>query len=204
MPEQRLDEMLRVEGDRAQVVSFKRQECPLNSEKDAAHPIDGSWVDSQVASYRYKYPWGMLFFPIFFGLISLPIGLRSRAAFSLWMGAVVLLILAAVRWNTYRIELKSGSVSAGWVLRRKAFALIDVDLIQHLKGARGGQLLRIRHSDRILLTVPQDIDGFDDLVGFFREYARHHHLNFATRDAWGEWTQQAGQPGGSEDGKMGS
>jgi hypothetical protein len=68
-----------------------------------------------------------------------------------------------------------------------------VDLIQLLNGDRGGPLLRIRHSDRILLTVSRDLEGFDDLVGFFREYARHHHLIFATRDEWGEWTQQAGK-----------
>jgi hypothetical protein len=147
-----------------------------------------SWVDNYVASYRYKYPWAMLFFPIV-GLFYALLIWRSIAALSIWMGAEALLILACIRWNTYRVELSPGSMSAVWALRRKTFALSDVDLIQNLKGDRGGQLLRIRHSDRILLTVSQDLDGFDDLVGFFREYAIHHHLIFATRNDWGEWTQ---------------
>jgi hypothetical protein len=51
---------------------------------------------------------------------------------------------------------------------------------------RGGQLLRIRHSHRILLTVLCELDGFEDLVGFFREYARHHHLIFCDPDDFGE------------------
>jgi hypothetical protein len=192
-----------LEGDSAQVISFKRQECPLNTEKDAVHPIDGSWVDSHEASYRYRYPWAMVLFPIF-GLPCLLLVWRSHVGLSVWIGAEVLLVLAGIRWNAYRIELKSGSVSAGWALRMKTFALVDVDLIQHLKGGRGGQLLRIRHSNRILLTVTQDIDGFDDLVGFFREYARHHHLIFATRDNLSEWTQESGHSGSSEDGEIGS
>ena len=152
-----------------------------------------SWVDSYVASYRYSYPWAMLLFPIF-GLFYLFLAWRSRAALSVWMSAEALLILASIRWNTYRVELKPGLVSAVWALQRKTFALSEVDLIQHLCGNRGGQLLRIRHGDRILLTVSQDLDGFDDLVGFFREYAIHHHLLFATRDDWGEWTQAGGSP----------
>jgi ATP:corrinoid adenosyltransferase len=48
-----------------------------------------------------------------------------------------------------------------------------------------------RHGDKILLTLYQELVGFDDLVGFFGEYARHHHLIFATRDDFGEWTQAA-------------
>jgi hypothetical protein len=75
------------------------------------------------------------------------------------------------------------------ILRSTSFALSDVDLIQHLYGDRRGQLLRIRRSDRILLTVSRELDGFEDLVGFFREYARHHHIIFATLDYFGEWTQ---------------
>jgi hypothetical protein len=147
-----------------------------------------SWVDSYVASYGHRYPWGMLFFPLV-GLFPILLLWRSSAALAVAIGAEVILILASVRWKTYRVELGAGSVSAAWVFHGKSFALADVDLIQHLKGGRGGQLLRIRHGDRILLTVSQDLEGFDDLVGFFREYAGHHHLIFATRDDWGEWTQ---------------
>jgi hypothetical protein len=92
-------------------------------------------------------------------------------------------------WVDNYIASYAGSVRTFSVLRSKSFALAEVDLIQHLHGDRGGQLLRIRHSDRILLSASQDLDGFDDLVGFFREYARHHRLIFATRDSFGEWAQ---------------
>jgi hypothetical protein len=170
----------------------------MAAEEGGEPNASGSWVDSYAANYRYSYPWAMLFFPIF-GLLYLILVWRSSHALWVWMGAEALLILAAIRWNTYRVELEPGSVSAVWALRRKTFALAEVDLIQHLKGDRGGQLLRIRHSDRILLTVSQDLDGFDDLVGFFREYAKHHHLIFATRDDWGEWTQAGGNVSGPSD-----
>jgi hypothetical protein len=165
-------------------------ECP---ERESA----SSWVDSYVASYGYSYPWGMLFFPLV-GLFPMLLLSRSSVALALTIGVELVLIVAAVRWKTYRVELGAGSVSTVWVFSRKSFALADVDLIQHLKGSRGGQLLRLRHGDRILLTMSQDLEGFDDLVGFFREYARHHHLIFATRDDWGEWTQAGGNSGPSE------
>lgn len=160
----------------------------MAAEEGGEHSVSGSWVDSYVASYRYKYPLGLLVFPIL-GLLPILLVWRSQVALSVAIGAEMLFILAFVRWMTYRVKLGAGSVSAVSVFHRKTFALSDVDLIQHLHGDRGGQLLRIRHSDRILLTVSQDLDGFDDLVGFFREYARHHHLIFATRDDFGEWTQ---------------
>jgi hypothetical protein len=105
------------------------------------------------------------------------------------MGAEALFILVFPEYKTYCIELRAGSIRTVSMLRNKSFALSEVDLIQHLYGNRGGQLLRIRHSNRILLTVSRDLDGFDDLVGFFRIYSTHHHLIFATRDDWGEWTQ---------------
>jgi hypothetical protein len=65
-------------------------------------------------------------------------------------------------------------------------------MIQHVYGGRGAQLLYLRHSGRTFLTLSRDLDAFDDLVGFFREYARHHHLIFATRDDWGDWKQTGG------------
>jgi hypothetical protein len=94
------------------------------------------------------------------------------------------------------VQLSAGSIRTVSILRSNALALSDVDLIQHLHGDRDGQLLRIRHSDRILLTVSRELDGFDDLVGFFREYARHQQLIFATRDDFGEWTQAGKSSGG--------
>lgn len=154
-----------------------------------------SWVDSYVASYRYKYTWALLIFPIF-GLLAIFLVRRSNAGVAVAVGAEVLFILMFLQYRTYRVQLSAGSIGTVSILRSKAFSLSDVDLIQHLYGDRGGQMLRIRHSDRILLTASRDLDGFDDLVGFFREYARHHHLIFATRDFFGDWTQAGGSTTG--------
>ncbi len=160
----------------------------MSSEDGGEQNASGSWVENYVASFGYSYPWGMLFFPLV-GLFPILLLSRSSAALAVAIGIEVILILASVRWKTYRVELGAGSVSAVWVFSRKSFALADVDLIQLLIGFRGGPLLLIRHGDRILLTVSRNLDGFDDMVGFFREYAKHHRLIFATRDEWGEWTQ---------------
>ena len=114
------------------------------------------WVDSYVASYSYRYPWGMLFFPLV-GLFPILLLWRSSVAFAVASGVEMVLLLASVRWKTYRVDLGAGSISAVWAFGRKSFVLADVDLIQHLCGNRGGELLRIRHSDRILLTVSKDL-----------------------------------------------
>jgi hypothetical protein len=149
----------------------------------------GSWVDRHVASYRYKYTWALLIFPLFGGLLAIYLVRHSGVAVAVAIGADVLFILIFLQYRTYHVELNAGSVSTVSILRSKSFPLADVDLIQHVYGGRGEQVLYVRHGDRILLTASQDLDGFDDLVGFFREYARHHHLIFATRDNFGEWTQ---------------
>jgi len=164
---------------------------PDRGEQDSA----SSWVDSYVANYRYKYTWALLIFPIF-GLLAIYLVRRSGTAVAVAIGADMLLILVFVQYRSYRVQLSAGSIRAVSILRTKSFALSDVDLIQHLYGDRGGQLLRIRHSDRILLTVSRELDGFEDLVGFFREYARHHHIIFATRDEFGEWTQAGSSKAG--------
>jgi hypothetical protein len=160
----------------------------MTAEKDGELNASGSWVDNYIASYRYKYAWALLIFPIF-GLLAIYLVRQSNTGIAVAIGADVLFILVFLEYKTSRIELSAESIRTVSILRSKSFALSDVDLIQHLYGDRGGQLLRIRHSDRILLTASQDLDGFDDLVGFFREYARQHHLIFATRDNFGEWTQ---------------
>jgi hypothetical protein len=144
----------------------------------------GSWVDGYAAIYKYPYPWLTLIFPVF-GLLGIVLARNSGAALAVATGAEVVFILVYFEWKTYYVRIDVDSIAKGSFLHGKTFRLSDVDLIQHLKGDRGGQLLRIRHSDRILLTVSQDLDGFDDLVGFFREYAIRHHLIFATRDDWG-------------------
>jgi hypothetical protein len=148
----------------------------------------GGWVDNYVASYRYRHTLALLIFPIF-GLLAIYLVRRSGAAVAVAIGADLLFILVFPQYRTYCVQLSAGSISAVSILRSTSFALSDVDLIQHLYGDRRGQLLRIRRSDRILLTVSRELDGFEDLVGFFREYARHHHIIFATLDYFGEWTQ---------------
>jgi hypothetical protein len=161
----------------------------MTAEVGGKQNATGSWVDTCVASYRYKYTWALLIFPLCGGLLAIYLVRQSGAAVAIAIGADLLFILVFLQYKTYRVELSAGSMRAVSVFRSKSFALSDVDLVQHLFGSRGGDLLRIRHSDRILLTVSRDLNGFEDLVGFFREYARHHHLIFATRDQWGEWMQ---------------
>jgi hypothetical protein len=139
----------------------------------------------------------MLIFPAF-GLLSIVLAQHSGAALAVAIGAELVFILVFFEWKTYYVRIDVDSIARGSFLHSKTFRLSDVDLIQHLYGDRGGQLLRIRHSDRILLTASQDLTGFDDLVGFFREYARHHHLIFATRDDWGHWTQAGGDSAPSD------
>jgi hypothetical protein len=165
----------------------------MAAEDGGEQRASGSWVDNYVASYRYRdtYTRALLIVPIL-GLLAIFLLRRSVPAVTVAIGAEVLQILIVLRYRTYRIELSAESFRTVSILRSKSFALSDVDLIEHLYGGRGGQLLRIRHSNRILLTVSSELDGFDDFVGFFREYARHHHLRFATRDGWGEWTQATG------------
>jgi hypothetical protein len=160
----------------------------MAAEDGGEQNASGSWVDSYVASYRYSYAWAAAIIPII-GLLGIFLARRSEPALAVAIGAEVLFILVSVEWKTYCVQINAGSISRSSALHSKTFPLSDVDLIQHLYGDRGGQLLRIRHSDRILLTASRDLDGFEDMVGFFREYARHHHLIFATRDDWGEWTQ---------------
>jgi hypothetical protein len=148
-----------------------------------------SWVDGYAASYRYAYPWLMLIFPIF-GLLGIYLGRQSAAALAVALGAEVLFILVFFEWKTYCVRIGAGSISRGSFLHSKTFPLSDVDLVQDIYGgARSGRILYIRHSNKILLKVYQELIGFDDLLGFLREYARHHHVIFATRDDFGAWTQ---------------
>jgi hypothetical protein len=161
------------------------------------HDQTGSWVDNYVASYRYKYTWALLIFPIS-GLLAIVLVRHSGAAVAVAIGADLLFILVFVQYKTYCVQLSAGSISTVSFLRSKSFALSDVDMIQRVFGGRGAQLLYLRHSGRTLLTVSRDLDGFEDLVGFFREYARHHQLIFATRDYFGEWTQAGGDSAPSD------
>jgi hypothetical protein len=151
-------------------------------------PASG-WVDNYVASYRYKYTWALLVFPIS-GLFGIYLVRQSEMAVAVAIGAEVLFVLVFFEYRTYCVQLSAGSIGRSSFLHSKSLPLAEVDLIQHVYGGRGEQLLYVRHGDRFLLAASGDLEGFDDLVGFLREYARHHHLIFATRDDFGEWTQE--------------
>jgi len=130
----------------------------------------------------------MLIFPIF-GLLGVYLAMQSTLAAVVAMGAEVLLLLVFLEWKTYRVRVSAGSISRTSFLHSKSFALSEVDLIQHVYGGRGAQFLYIRRGDKILLKIFTELVGFDDLLGFLREYAKHRHLIFATRDSFGVWTQ---------------
>lgn len=155
---------------------------------DTSTDSDKPWVSDYVASYQYGYTWFVLIFPMF-GLLSIFLVWRSGAALVFALAAEVLFILVFFEWKTYYVRINRDSISRGSLLHSKTFRLSDVDLVQHIIGSRNEHLLYIRHSNTILLKIYQDLVGFDDLVGFFREYAKRHHIIFATRDDFGEWTQ---------------
>jgi hypothetical protein len=160
---------------------------------------DNDWVRDYEATYRYQYTWLMLGFPVF-GLLAIFLLWRSAIAVAVAIGAEVLLILVFFEWKTYYVRISAGSISRGSFLHAKTIPLSEVDLVQHIYGSgrsAGSSCLYIRHSNKILLKVFSELNGFDDLCGFFREYARHHHIIFATRDDWGEWTW-AGKSNGGE------
>jgi hypothetical protein len=147
-----------------------------------------SWVYSYVASYQYSLTWLMLVFPMF-GLLGIYLAIPSALAVIVAVGTEVLLFLVFLEWKTYRIRVSAGSISRSSFLHSKSFPLSEVDLIQHVYGGRGAQFVYIRHGDKILLKIFGELVGFDDLLGFLREYAKHRHLIFATRDRFGAWTQ---------------
>jgi hypothetical protein len=152
-------------------------------EKDSAT----SWVEGYTANYHYARPWLMSVFPML-GLLGVYLGWQSTAALVVAMGAEVIFVLVLFEWKTYYIRLSGDSISRGSCLHNKTIPLAQVDQVQQVYGGRGECILYIRHGDKILLTVYQELTDFDDLVGFFREYARHHHIIFATRDVFGKWT----------------
>jgi hypothetical protein len=162
--------------------------------EEGGDPVPASsWVDNYVASYRYGRQWLTFVFPVF-GLLSIYEASTSRSGIAIavlaGVGAIVLLV--CVEYRTYIIRINRNAISRGSLWHAKAFSLNEVDLVQHIFDGDNNQFLYVRHSDRILLKISQELVGFDDLVGFFREYARHHHLIFATRDGFGEWTQAGG------------
>jgi hypothetical protein len=161
------------------------------AEDGGEHGISDSWVNNYDASYQYGGTWAAAIFPIF-GLLGIALAWRSEIAVAVAIGAELLFILGFFEWNTYYIRVSGDSISRGSFLHGKTIALAQVDLIQHIYGGRGEQILYVRHGDKILLTAYRELVGFDDLIGFFREYARHHHIIFATRDDFGEWTQGGG------------
>jgi hypothetical protein len=152
------------------------------SAKDCA----SSWVDGYTANYNYARSWLMSVFPML-GLLGVYLSWESTVGLAVAIGAEVLFVLVLFEWKTYYIRLSGDSISRGSCFHGKTIPLAQVDQIQHVDGGRSEYILYIRHGDKILLTVYQELVGFDDLVGFFREYARHHHIIFATRDMFGKW-----------------
>jgi hypothetical protein len=145
------------------------------------------WVDGYTANYHYARTWLVSVFPML-GLLGVYLGRQSTVALVVAMGAEILFVLVLLDWKTYYIRLSGDSIRRGSCLRGKTIPLAQVDHLQQVYGGRGERILYVRHGDKILLRVYQELAGFDDLVGFFREYARHHHIIFATRDAFGKWT----------------
>jgi len=160
----------------------------VSTEEGLEQSPASSWVYSYAASYQYSRTWVMLIFPTF-GLLGIYLAIQSALAVVVAMGTEVFLFLVFLEWKTYRIRVSAGSISRSSFLHSKSFALSEVDLIQHVYGDRGAQFIYIRRGDRVLLKIFGDLVGFDDLLGFLREYAKHRHLIFATRDRFGAWTQ---------------
>jgi hypothetical protein len=102
------------------------------------------------------------------------------------IGGEALFILVFVEWKTFYIRITGGMIVKGSLLHSKTFPLSDVDLVQVVYGK--GQALYLLHGNRIALKVFGDLVGFDDLVGFMRVYANHHHVPFMTRHSWGTWS----------------
>lgn len=151
------------------------------------------WVDSYTACYQYGYTRLMMVLPVL-GLLGILVAIPSTLAVAAAIAAEVLFILVFLEWKTYRVRIGEGSIARSSCLHRKSFPLSEVDLIQHVYGGRDAQFLYIRHGSEILLKVYRQLVGFDDLLEFLREYARHHHLIFATRDSFGTWTQAGNSP----------
>jgi hypothetical protein len=160
----------------------------VSTEEGVKQSSASSWVYSYAASHQYSHTWVMLIFPIF-GLLGIYLAIQSALAVVVAVGTEILLFLVFLEWKTFRVVVSEGSISRSSLLHSKSFALSEVDLIQHVYGGRGAQFIYVSHGDKILLKIFGELVGFDDLLGFLREYAKHRHLIFATRDRFGAWTQ---------------
>jgi hypothetical protein len=80
----------------------------MAAEDGGEQNASGSWVDSYVASYRYKYTWALLIFPLFAGLPAIYLVRQSGAAVAVAIGGDLLFILVFLQYKTYRVELDCG------------------------------------------------------------------------------------------------
>jgi len=60
----------------------------MAAEEGDKQNTSGSWVDNYVASYRYKYTWALLIFPIF-GLLAMYLVRRSGVGVAVAIGTTV-------------------------------------------------------------------------------------------------------------------
>ena len=153
------------------------QECQPTKALSRVPPAVGSTAMSQVTSIASR---GLCWSFRCSGSLAFYSAIPSALAVIVAVGTEVLLFLVFLEWKTYRIRVSAGSITQSSVLHSKSFALSEVDLIQHVYGGRGAQSIYIRHGDKILLKIFGELLGFDDLLGFLREYAKHRHLIFDT------------------------
>jgi hypothetical protein len=146
------------------------------------------WFDAFQASYRYLYPWAMLVFPGLglLGISTAWFGAHSMPATLAALGAEVVFVLVCIEYRTYYIRIEKGQLVRGSWFHSKSIPLGDIDLVQVVRGK--GKCLFLWRNGRVVLKTNEDLDGFEDLIGFFREYARHHHVPFKGRDRYGEWS----------------
>jgi hypothetical protein len=158
---------------------------------DNSNDQQGNWLTDYTASYRYRYSWLMSIFPAL-GLLSIYLawwGSRSFPAATVAIGVEIIFVMAFFEYKTYYIRVTGDAISRGSCFHSKTIPLNDIDLVQvvHAPMAREAFAYLRRHG-RILLKIYWYLDGFDDLIGFMREYARHHKVAFRTRDSSGVWS----------------
>jgi hypothetical protein len=158
---------------------------------DNSHDQLGNWLAGYTASYRYRYSWLMLIFPAL-GLMSVYLarwGSRSFLAVIVAIGAEIIFVMAFLEHKTYYIRVTGDAISRGSCFHSKTIRLSDIDLVQVVHAPMASEAFAyLRRHGRILLKIYWYLDGFDDLIGFTREYARHHNVAFRTRDSGGVWS----------------
>jgi hypothetical protein len=114
---------------------------------------------------------------------------RSTMAFIIAIGVEIVSVLVFIEYRTYCIRVTGGEISRGSWLHSATLPLKDVDLIQVVHETMSApQYIYLRSRGRVRLQIFRELDGFDDIIGFLREYARHNHVVFQIRDQIGKWS----------------